>query len=901
MRSRGLSDPYDAVQWETREAEIKNPNTGEVVFAAQNLEFPAAWSQNCTALVAEKYFRHVLQDDGSKVRETSVREMISRVAGTIARWGIELGYFEDIPSNGVKAPAVAFRDELVFILVNQMAAFNSPVWFNVGTNRGQHRTEQCSACFINSIGDDMQSILALGETEGMLYKGGSGSGVNYSPLRSSRERLSGGGFASGPVPFIAKDDFNAGAIKSGGTTRRAAKMAILDIDHGDVLEFIRCKAHSEKASHALIDAGFEGDFRARWGAYAMVPFQNANHSVRVTDEFMLAVENDEEWALWSRDRKTVIEKVRARDLWEEICDAAHFCGDPGLQFDTTINKWHTSPTSGRINGSNPCSEYMYLDDTACNLASINLLKFLDDDQGFDIESYRHTVDVLITAMEILVDGASYPTEAIERNSHQYRPLGLGFTNLGAFLMAQGLPYDSDSGRAQAGFVTAILTARAYARSAELAKEVGTFAGFEPNRASMGKVMRMHQNSVQELAQDIAGPVTSDPTLLNAMYGWATEDWARCIELGDTYGYRNAQASVIAPAGTISFLMDCDTTGIEPDLSLVKSKKLVGGGTITIANKQIPRALRRLGYNGIEIDAITQYVQQHGSAVGAPGLKEEHLPVFDGSFSEGVGGRSLRPEAHILMMGAVQPFVSGAISKTCNIPNDATEETISSLYKLAWKAGLKAVALYRDGSKRTQPMSNKKQAEEVPKAPEPLELRRKLPNDCMSHRHKFSIGMHKGYIHVGLYPDGSPGEIFIKMAKEGSTVSGLMDAIGVLTSVALQYGVPLQVLVDKFSYTNFEPSGFSGHAAVKFAKSPLDYLFRFMEAEFLASRPEEAATLEAPSPELETIQKSLSGSNGHGSNGHAQQHGLICMRCGNPAQRAGACTTCPTCGWNEGCG
>jgi len=1177
------ADVYSTVKWEHRTVEITKPN-GEVVFRGHNLEFPATWSQNCAMVTAEKYFRYVPSLD-TKVRETSVRQMISRVAGTIARWGVELGYFPDVKSNGAKAAHEVFRDELSYILLHQIAAFNSPVWFNVGTSGGALRAEQCSACFIVGLEDTMTSILELAEIEGRLYKGGSGSGVNYSKLRSSREGLSGGGMASGPVPFIAKDDFNAGAIKSGGTTRRAAKMAILNIDHGDILEFIRSKAQSEKAAHALIDAGFEGDFRARWGAYQLVPFQNANHSVRVTDEFMRRVESDADWNLMARDGKTaVLETVKARMLWEEICKAAHVCGDPGLQFDTTINRWHTCPTDGRIEASNPCcfvgetlvetsegripigqladmeklplalsydfetrlpvakqikkawkagettslvkvtterglqftctpehhwylrngssveaqrlkpgmrlmklsftrnvqrnnrrtinhrvtetsangtewfnrwlweqvngsipkgmqvhhrnndatddrlsnyelttigshqsehstgarnprfisvepcvlveawealestgpvtvwrwnshvrdhgllgsipiahsrdggrihgmswtefsdfieahradvndkvasveflsldmpvsvydievvathnfgiacpgfehapivsnSEYMYLNDTACNLASINLLKFLRDNGSVDVKSFEHVIDVMITAQEILVDGASYPTPLMQANSSRHRTLGIGYSNLGAFLMAQGLAYDSNEARAQAAYVTAILSGRGYARSAEIAEVKGAFDAY--NESDMLRVMRMHQNAVAKVsfAEDtITGPNDTIASLADA----ATDAWARCLALGSRHGYRNGQISVLAPAGTISFLMDCDTTGIEPELSLIKVKKLVGGGTLTMTNQQVIRALGCLGYDETTVGGISQYVLEHGSTVGAPGLDVRHQPVFDSSFPDPVGGRFLRPQAHILMMSAVQPFVSGAISKTCNIPNDATEQQISDLYQLAWRKGLKAVALYRDGSKRTQPLQSKTASAPSETSPVPLQTRKKLPADVMSHRHKFSIGGHEGYIHVGLYSDGKPGEIFIKMSKEGSTVSGLMDAVGVLTSLCLQYGVPLEVLVDKFSYTSFEPAGMTEYAAVRFAKSPLDYLFRWLGSEF-----SEAQLNQEQVDELAAAVKIIANTQEQAV--VKPTSGFVCGQCGNPAQRAGACLTCRTCGWSQGCG
>jgi ribonucleoside-diphosphate reductase alpha chain len=888
---------WETVEWEDRTAEIKTPD-GRVVFRATDLRFPKTWSQNCTALVAEKYFRHVpdpreviISPDsprGAKVRETSVQQMIDRVATTIARWGAELSYFAPTTSNGHKASFHAFRDELAYILLHQMAAFNSPVWFNVGTNSGVRRTEQCSACFINSVEDNMSSILSLKETEGWLYKGGSGSGVNYSPLRSSREGLSGGGFASGPVAFIASDDANAGAIKSGGTTRRAAKMAILNIDHGDVIEFIRCKAQGEKAAHALIDAGFDGDFRARWGAYQLVPFQNANHSVRVTDEFMQAVVRDEPWNLLSRDGK-VIEEVSARTVWKEICIAAHFCGDPGLQFDTTINRWNTSPKSGRINSSNPCSEYMYLDDTACNLASLNLLKFLRADGSFDAETFTHVVDVMITAMEIIIDGAGYPTPRIEENSSRYRTLGLGYSNLGAYLMAQGIPYDSNEGRAHAAYITAILTGRAYARSAEIAEVMGPFDAYQVNADDMLRVMRKHLDCVDQVQESADTKVNGhgrDST--RALRNSAVDSWHRCVNLGQTHGYRNAQASVIAPAGTISFLMDCDTTGIEPDLSLVKTKKLVGGGTITIVNQQLVRALEWLKYTPEQITTISDYIVKNGSAVGAPNLREEHLQIFDTSFPEGKAGRHIRPKAHVLMMAAVQPFVSGAISKTVNVPASFTFDEIGEVYTDAWQRGLKAVALYRDGSKRTQPLQAAREVVVVASkevsapAPLPLQSRKKLPADVMTHRHKFNIAGHEGYIHVGLYADGKPGELFFKMSKEGSTVSGLADTIGVLTSLCLQYGVPLDVLVDKFSWTQFEPAGITENPEIRIAKSLVDYVFRWLGLQFLGAQQQLVVVDEAPTYKTVTT-------------------GLICGVCGNPAQRAGACVSCPTCGATSGCG
>lgn len=872
--TKANQDPFDLVAWEFRTAEITNPTTGEKVFHAENLEFPASWSDNCTALVAEKYFRHVEYEytngvtETRKRKETSVREMVRRVADTITRWGTSLHVFREGPD------AAAFNAELKHILVNQMAAFNSPVWFNVGTKRGVMREEQCSACFINSVDDSMDSILELGRTEGVLYKGGSGSGVNYSNLRSSKEKLSIGGTSSGPVPFIAKDDLNAGAIKSGGGTRRAAKMAILNADHPDIFEFVGCKAHSEKAAHALIDAGFDGDFRARWGAYQMLPFQNANHSIRVTDEFMEAVKDDLAWELLGRDG-SIIEIVSARSLFDAVCDAAYHCGDPGMQFDTTINGWHTCPDSGRINGSNPCSEYMFLDDTACNLASINLIKFLDEGGNFDIDGFRHTVDVLITAMEILVDGASYPTQKIQDNSEKYRPLGLGYTNLGAFFMRQGLAYDSDEAREQCSFLTSLLTARAYRQSAKLAQHLGPFLGYAKNSYFMQDVIKRHA------AESVS--VRSTPSSGLLAWSAATEDWADAAALGSQFGFRNSQVTVLAPTGTISFLMDCDTTSIEPELALVKYKKLVGGGGIKIVNRRVIEALGVLGYSEAAIDVIEAYVLDTGSVVGS-GVDEAHYPVFDSAFPESVEGRFLRPEAHILMMAAAQPFLSGAISKTCNIPKSATKQDVASLYVLAWRSGLKSVALYRDGSKRTQPLASVEEKAEAAPAPSPV--RRKLPRECPSLRHKFDIGAHEGYIHVGVYEDGTPGEIFIKMAKEGSTVSGLMDAWGIQTSMSLQYGVPIEQIVDKFKYTSFEPSGWSSEPGIGHARSILDYVARWLEMRYVNSVVDNP--VDTSTPAIENVVES-------------DATGIACPSCGHTTQRTGACATCPVCGWTQGCG
>lgn len=871
-----FAETFDAqVKWESRSVSLTNPQTGDKVFEADDLVFPDTWSDNCTALVAEKYFRVVSPPDGGDAyKETSVEQMISRVAGTIARWGYELDYFTESTMQD-------FEGELEHILVNQMAAFNSPVWFNIGTNGGKHRTEQASACFILSLDDTMESILELSKTEGKLYKGGSGSGVNYSNLRSSRESLSKGGTASGPVPFIAKDDANAGAVKSGGGTRRAAKICLLDVDHGDIFEFIQTKINSEKAAHALIDSGvFDGDFRARWGAYQMVPFQNANHSVRVTDEFIRAVKHEEDWDLLARDGE-VLDTVPAKKIWDAICEAAWFCGDPGLQFDTTINAWHTSPSTGLINSSNPCSEYMYLDDSACNLASINLLKFYDkNEKEFKLEELKHTIDVLILAQEILVEGAKYPTEAIELNSHEYRPLGLGFSNLGGLLLAQGIPYDSVEGREQAALLTALISGRGYQQSANIAEIMGPFPGYDlTNKAVMDTVMLKHYNALGL----VKGPEKrrTDTTELASA---AHNAWGAAIALGRKFGYRNGQISVIAPAGTISFMMDCDTTGIEPDLSLKKTKKLVGGSSIQIVNQRVIDALRSLDYSETQVYDILKYVDEHGSVVGASHLRAEHLTVFDTSLADPVGGRSIPAKAHVLMMAAVQPFVSGAISKTVNMPREATVKDISDIYMLAHEVGLKSIALYRDGCKRTQPLSTQTSEEvESDTAPTPLRLRKKLPRVTKSARQQFEIGGHSGYLHAGYYPDGKIGELFVRMAKEGSTISGLIDAVGVLTSIALQYGVPLDVLVDKFSYTKFEPSGITNDESVRFASSPLDYIFRAL------ANLQGSDTSEVDEPVVDVSPTAN------------KPEGSLCDVCGNELQRAGACLSCSTCGYSGGCG
>src|SRR5512138_1976280 len=802
-------DPADELAWETRTASITGEG-GAVIFEQKDVEVPKSWSLLATNVVASKYFRGPL---GSPARERSVKQLVSRVVKTIGAWGRKDGYFQG------EEDAVAFEAELAHLIFRQKMSFNSPVWFNVGVE--EH--PQCSACFINSVGDSMDSILKLAHTEGMLFKYGSGAGSNLSKIRSSKERLSGGGEASGPVSFMRGFDAFAGVIKSGGKTRRAAKMVILDADHPDIEEFVTCKSDEEKKAWALIDAGYDGGFNVRGGAYDSVFFQNANHSIRVTDAFMRAVLEDREWELRGRLDGKPVETVRARDLMKKITEAAWLCGDPGMQFDTTINAWHTCPTTDRINASNPCSEYMFLDDSACNLASLNLMHFRTFDGGFDVESFKRAVDLTILAQEILVSNAKYPTAAIGKNSEDYRPLGLGYANLGALLMASGLPYDSDAGRGYAAAVTALMTGEAYAMSARIAEQTGAFAGYEKNREPYLAVIRKHAQHVERI----------DPTLADAaVLGAARDAWADALKTGSASGFRNAQVTVLAPTGTIGFMMDCDTTGIEPDIALVKYKKLVGGGMLKMVNNTVPEALWRLGYGEEEIRGIRSHIDDKETIEGAPGLKAEHLPVFDCAFKPHNGTRSIAYMGHIRMMGAVQQFIPGAISQTVNIPNAATPEDIETAYLEAWKLGLKAIAVYRDGCKRSQPLNTKgKDDAKAEKPPERL-ARRRLPDERRAVTHKFSIGGHEGYMTVGMYEDGTPGELFVTMAKEGSVVSGLMDNFATMISMSLQYGVPLKVLADKFSHTRFEPSGFTGNPEIPIAKSITDYIFRWLALKFL---------------------------------------------------------------------
>ncbi|MGE5246039.1 MAG: vitamin B12-dependent ribonucleotide reductase [Betaproteobacteria bacterium] len=889
-------DPFDEVEWELRAAVIGNER-GEVVFEQRDVEIPKFWSQQATNIVVSKYFRGQL---GTPERERSVRQLIGRVVDTITAWGRSNKYFaseEDLR---------AFSDDLKHILVYQKAAFNSPVWFNCGFEKAP----QCSACFINSVQDTMDSILTLARTEGMLFKFGSGTGTNLSPIRSSKELLAGGGTASGPVSFMKGYDAFAGVIKSGGKTRRAAKMVILNADHPDIVEFINCKVEEEKKAWALIDAGYDGSFTGP--AYSSVFFQNSNNSVRVTDDFMRAVLDDGIWETRAVTTGEVADTFKARDLMRLISEGTHICGDPGMQFDTTVNEWHTCPETDRIYASNPCSEYMFLNDSACNLASINLMKFVREDGEFDVVSYKAAIRTLITAQEIIVDNASYPTPAIEKNSHAYRPLGLGYANLGALLMSRGLPYDSDAGRDYAAALTALMTGEAYAQSARIARDHGgPFSGYDRNREPFLRVMRKHRDAMRDVN---ARNVPSD------LYQGARAGWDDAVELGEQFGYRNAQATVLAPTGTIGFMMDCDTTGVEPDIALVKYKKLVGGGLMKIVNQTVPMALHKLGYSQAQIDAIVEYIDSNETIEGAPGLKEAHLPVFDCAFKAAKGHRSIHYMGHIKMMGAVQPFISGAISKTVNVPKEATVDEIMQAYIQSWKLGAKAISIYRDGSKRTQPLNTSKDrtpAEIAQQAAAQMvtqPVRHKLPDERRAITHKFDIAGHEGYITVGLFQDGQPGEIFLVMAKEGSTISGFADAFAQAISYALQYGVPLQALVDKFSHVRFEPSGMTRNPEIRFAKSIVDYIFRWLATKFLSPEAQYYAgvngreleeitgngqlTKTAETPASAPVQ--ASGQPTPFSTIQNQEDAPPCSTCGSIMIRSGACYKCVNCGNTSGC-
>ncbi|HEX3330365.1 MAG TPA: vitamin B12-dependent ribonucleotide reductase [Gaiellales bacterium] len=880
-------EPFDAVEWETRTALI--PGKDGPSFEQRDVEFPKFWSQTATNIVAQKYFRGKLN---SPERERSVRQMIGRVADTVTAWGTKDGYFAD------GEEAEIFRAELTHLLLHQMVAFNSPVWFNVGFEENP----QCSACFILSVEDNMESILDWIRKEGLVFRGGSGSGINLSKLRSSQEQLAKGGYASGPVSFMRGADASAGTIKSGGKTRRAAKMVVLNVDHPDIEEFIWCKQHEEEKARVLQAAGY--DMSLDSPDWASIQYQNANNSVRVTDEFMRAVTDDDDWELTARTDGSVVKTVRARELMHQIAEAAWKCADPGMHYDTTMNDWHTCPATGRINASNPCSEYLHVDNSACNLASLNLMKFRDSETGeFQVERFERAVDVIFMAQEILVGNSSYPTEEITQNARAMRQLGLGFANLGALLMARGLAYDSDEGRAYAAAISAIMTGRAYRKSADMAGRVGAFDEYARNSDAMLRVIRKHRAAVGNI----------DSALVPAdMVRSARSTWDEALALGEEHGYRNAQAVVIAPTGTISFMMDCDTTGIEPDFSLVKSKRLVGGGDITIVNQTVPTSLEKLGYAPHEVDQIVAYVNEHNTVVGAPGFHGEHLSVFDVA----VGDRAIHHMGHVNMMAAVQPFVSGAISKTVNLPNDVTVDDVAQLYMDAWKLGVKAIAIYRDGCKVAQPLQTKSlQPELIAAKP----TRRVMPIERQEIGRKFQVGEYEGYIHVGLFPEGDPGDIFVDIAKEGTTLAGLMNAFMIAVSVGMQYGVPLEVFVSKFAHMRFEPSGITNDPDIRIAKSIPDYIFRWMGKRFLEAETQaelgimNAAMREqlangsghSPTPTADdpAPQAAPAPAPGPGQRAlfNAWEDAVECAKCGGRKVRTGACYTCRDCGDNSGCG
>jgi len=888
-------DPFDEIEWETRSAVIGNER-GENVFEQHDVEIPKDWSQQATNIVVSKYFRGQL---GTDERERSVKQLIGRVVETITEWAHEKKYFAS------PGDLQAFSDDLKYLLVNQRAAFNSPVWFNCGFEKAP----QCSACFINSVQDTMESILTLAKTEGMLFKFGSGTGSNLSSIRSSQEALAGGGTASGPVSFMKGYDAFAGVIKSGGKTRRAAKMVVLNAEHPDIEAFINCKVEEERKAWALIDAGYDGSFTGP--AYASVFFQNSNNSVRVTDEFMRAVLDDGEWQTRAVSDGRIMDTYEARGLMQQIAEATYVCGDPGMQFDSTINDWHTCPNTAPINASNPCSEYMFLDDSACNLASLNLMTFVDEARDFDHASFTAAVRTMLTAQEIIVDCASYPTKAIERNSRDYRPLGLGYANLGALLMSRGLPYDSEAGRDYSAAITALMTGEAYAQSARIARDHGgSFNGYEKNEEPFLRVIRKHRTALKDIDR------TNVPSEL---YAAAKQSWNDAVDLGEEYGYRNAQATVLAPTGTIGFMMDCDTTGVEPDIALVKYKKLVGGGMMKIVNHTVPMALDRLGYTSSEVDEIAAYIDEHETIEGAPHLKDKDVPVFDCAFKPAQGERSIHYMGHVRMIGATQPFISGAISKTVNVPKEATAEEIQKAYVDSWRLGTKAVSIYRDGSKRTQPLNTSRDAKTgligVVEGLVGQPVRRRLPDERQAITHKFEIAGHEGYITIGLFEDGSPGEIFLVMAKEGSTISGFADAFAQAVSYALQYGVPLQVLVDKFTHVRFEPSGMTKNAEVRFAKSIVDYIFRWMATKFLSSEAQFKAGVNQPiAPEGLPVEEpklplDQTAGNGNGSVERVtasfaaiQNHedAPPCSTCGEIMMRSGSCYKCNNCGTTSGC-
>jgi len=895
--------PYDEMQWETRTASIGN-DKGSVIFEQRDVEVPVDWSQTATNIVASKYFHG---KPGSPERETSVAQLVQRVVDAIAGWGRKDGYFRGAQD------AENFRDELAHLMLTQKACFNSPVWFNVGVKEargygwvydheedriskleaGGETRPQCSACFIVSVKDSLESILDLAKTEGMLFKWGSGTGTNLSAIREEDAILSGGGRASGPLSFMKGFDAFAGVIKSGGKTRRAAKMVILNADHPDIEKFIWCKDKEEKKAYTLVEAGYDSSMDGE--AYSSIFFQNANNSIRATDDFMNAVAQDGDW--WTKGVASgqPVARYKARDLMRQIAEATHQCGDPGMQFDTTVNRWHPCKNTARINASNPCSEYMFLDDSACNLSSLNLMKFVGPDGQFDVKAFRHAVDTMIVAQEIIVDNASYPTQKIGENSHDYRPLGLGFANLGALLMSMGIPYDSDQGRDMAAAITAVMCGQAYLTSSRIAETGGPFPGYAANEQPFLEVIRMHRDAVHRINRH---------NVSAALYHGAEECWTEAYESGRRSGYRNGQVTVIAPTGTIGFMMDCDTTGIEPDLALVKYKKLVGGGVIKIVNNTVPAALIKLGYSPAQVEKIVSHIDATGTIEGAPELKSEHLTVFDCSFRPQNGSRSIHYMGHVRMMAAVQPFISGAISKTINMPEESTAEDIMTAYTESWKLGLKAVAIYRDNSKRVQPLSSSSGKEKKPAAaaaaPAPEKVvyrpvRRKLPDERRSITHKFSIGGHEGYITVGMYDDGAPGEIFITMAKEGSTISGLMDAFATAVSFNLQYGVPLKFLVDKFAHVRFEPSGWTGNPLVPYAKSIMDYIFRWLGAKFLG--PEYAVT---EAGETTTLRPTEPDPQQQLPFAPVVADAPLCAECGSIMTRNGSCYKCGNCGGTSGC-
>jgi ribonucleoside-diphosphate reductase alpha chain len=877
-------DAFEEVEWELRDAFI--PGKDKAVFDQKSVEFPKFWSQTATNIVAQKYFRGRL---GSPERESSVKQMIGRVVDTVGGWGRAGGYF------ATDEEAEAFEGELKAILVNQYASFNSPVWFNVGFEE----KPQCSACFILSVDDSMESILDWIRREGIIFRGGSGAGVNLSHLRSSKEQLSKGGYASGPVSFMRGADASAGTIKSGGKTRRAAKMVVLDVDHPDIEHFIWCKAHEEEKARVLELAGY--DMALDSEHWASIQYQNANNSVRVTDAFMEAAEAGAEWNLTARTDGTVVDTVDARVLLRQIAEAAWKCADPGVQYDTTINAWHTCPNSGRINASNPCSEYMHLDDSACNLASLNLMKFRREDGEFDVEAFEHAVDVVFLAQEIVVGYSSYPTSEIEGNAKAYRELGLGYANLGALLMARGLPYDSDEGRAYAAAITALMTGRAYRKSAEVAARMGPYAGYQPNAAAMLGVIAKHRAAVG----NIQHPDSVPSDLLSA----ARTAWDDALNLGEVSGFRNSQATVLAPTGTISFMMDCDTTGVEPDFSLVKSKKLVGGGEITIVNKTVPMALDELGYAPSEVEEIVAYIDERNSIVGAPYVKAEHYPVFDCA----IGDRAIHYSGHVKMMGAVQPFISGAISKTVNLPEQATVDEVAQLIADAWRLGVKAIAIYRDNCKVAQPLSGKADGTLVPAIPPtPLTHRRRLPEDRTEVGRKFRVGDYEGYIHVGLYEDGTPGDIFVDIAKDGTTMAGLMNSLMIAVSMGLQYGVPPEVYVSKLSHMRFEPSGLTNDADIRSAKSIVDYIFRWFGKKFLTPEQQEEVGILSPEVKARLAERYANGGEttpaipvespptGQTALFNSWEDAVECAKCGGRMVRTGSCYTCRDCGTNTGC-